>query len=267
MVMQFRADMEAAIQSGKNSDQERRLYQGRVSSLMAKDKLRLHASEWQWQGIERILEKDEDGRNLISRGWGISTSQKLKPRVLRLKLLLRDRLRSARELQRLKLLGEETVAAARESRDPIAVLSEEEKLAAKLAKEQDVAMPVPEGPKDRYFCKKQRPNSTAAARSVTAGRRAANQAAAAVEAKEDAQKQKQADVSKVKKMASKAKRHNAGELVSQPAVAAAPAPAVVAQAAPAPAVGGSSASSRRRYGPEGKAQAQIQLQVPRRSVN
>ena len=81
----------------------------------------------------------------------------------------------------LKLLGEETVAAARESRDPIAVLSEEEKLAAKLAKEQDVAMPVPEGPKDRYFGKKQRPNSTAAARSVTAGRRAANQAAAAGE--------------------------------------------------------------------------------------
>ena len=68
-------------------------------------------------------------------------------------------------------MGEETVAAARESRDPIAVLSEEEKLAAKLAKEQDVAMPVPEGPKDRYFGKKQRPNSTAAARSVTAGRR------------------------------------------------------------------------------------------------
>ena len=70
---------------------------------------------------------------------------------------------------------------------------------------------VPEGPKDRYFGKKQRPNSTAAARSVTAGRRAANRAAAAVEAK------KQAEVSKVKKMASKAKRHNAGELVSQPA--------------------------------------------------
>jgi hypothetical protein len=34
MVMQFRSDMEAAIQSGKNSDQEGRLYQGRVSSLM-----------------------------------------------------------------------------------------------------------------------------------------------------------------------------------------------------------------------------------------
>ena len=128
-------------------------------------------------------------------------------------------------------MGEETVAAARESRDPIAVLSEEEKLAAKLAKEQDVAMPVPEGPKDRYFGKKQRPNSTAAARSVTAGRRAANQASAAVEAKEDEQKQKQAEVSKVK-MASKA-RHNAGELVSQPAVAAAPAPAFVEEAAPA----------------------------------
>ena len=76
---------------------------------------------------------------------------------------------------------------------------------------------VPEGPKDRYFGKNQRPNSTAAARSVTAGRRAANRAAAAVEAKEDTQKQKQAEVSKVKKMASKAKRHNAGEPVSQPA--------------------------------------------------
>ena len=89
-------------------------------------------------------------------------------------------------------------------------------------------LPVPEGPKDRYFGKKQRPNSTAAAGSVTAGRRAANQAAAAVEAKDDAQKQKQAEVSKVKKMASKAKRHNAGEPVSQPAVVVAPAPAVVA---------------------------------------
>ena len=99
-------------------------------------------------------------------------------------------------------------------------------------------LPVPEGPKDRYFGKNQRPNSTAAARSVTAGRRAANRAAAAVEAK------KQAEVSKVKKMASKAKRHNAGEPVSQPASS-----------------GSASASSRQR-----KAQAQIQLQVPRRSV-
>jgi hypothetical protein len=221
MVMQFRSDMEAAIQSGKNSDQERRLYQGRVSSLMAKDKLRLHASEWQWQGIERILEKDEDGRNLISRGWGNLYFTEAEAPGAAAKAFAA---RSARELQRLKLLGEETVAAARESRDPIAVLSEEEK----LAKEQDVAIPVPEGPKDRYFGKKQRPKSTAMARSVTAGRRAGNQAAATVEAKEDAHKQKQAAVSKVKKMASKAKRHNAGELVSQPAVAAAPAPAVVA---------------------------------------
>ena len=55
-------------------------------------------------------------------------------------------------------------------------------------------------------------------------------------------------------MASKAKRHNAGELVSQPAVAAvaapavaaAPAPAVVEEAAPAPAVAATGQREKRK---------------------
>ena len=77
------------------------------------------------------MEKDEDGRNLISRGWGnlyfTEAEAAARGEILGFaeESIHQGIFFNQEELQRLKLLGEETVAA-RESRDPIAVLSEEE---------------------------------------------------------------------------------------------------------------------------------------------
>ena len=231
MVMQFRADMEAAIQSGKNSDQERRLYQGRVSSLMAKDKLRLHASEWQWQGIERILEKDEDGRNLISRGWGNLYFTEAEAPGAGEKAFAA---RSARELQRLKLLGEETVAAARESRDPIAVCFQRRR-SWRLSWRKNKMLRCQYRTVQRIAILAKSGARTAPPRHAASPLAGGQQIKPLPQLKRKKMRKNRSKqkFARSRKMASKAKRDNAGEPVSKPAVVVAPAPAVVEEAAPA----------------------------------